>query len=466
VIVFAANFPTTASRGLFRVSAAGGVAAPMTVVDPSRRETAHRFPRFLPDGRHFLYLRISSEAERTGVYAGSIDSKPDGQSRTPVLLTDRQVMYTSSAGGGPGRLLFLRDTTLFAQPFDADRVELKGEPTPVADQVGSFAGANAGLYSLSETGVLAYRVGPGGDQRQLTWFDSQGKILGTVGEKGTYLNPAISPDGTRVAVTQLDREGGNSNIWVLDLQRGTSTKVTFSAGRNDFAIWSPDGKSVAFASNRTGHLDLYRKNADGSGEETVLLKSDADKTPTSWSRDGRLLLYTIGNPTTQADLWALPLQGDRKAFTVLATAFPEGQGSFSPDGRWIAYASTESGSPEVYVRPFSAEKTTEVSSGGKWLISKNGGLQPRWRADGRELFYYTTALQLMAVDISTEKGFQAGIPRQLFNIPLLSPGDVAPDGKRFLYPAPEGANACGYRKSRCFWDDESCPPPHNVIECD
>jgi Tol biopolymer transport system component len=438
VIVFAVNN----APGLLRVSAAGGAATLITMVDTAHQETAHRFPQFLPDGRHFLYLRVSSASERMGMFSGSIDAKPEEQSLKPVLLTDRQAKYAPALAGGLGQLLFLRDTTLFAQPFDPARLELSGEPIPVADQVGSFALANAGLFSASETGVLAFRVGAGGDQRQLTWFDPQGKVLGTVGDKGADDNPAISPDGTRIAVTQLDRQRGNSNIWVLDIARGgASTKVTFSAGRNDYAVWSPDGKSIAFASNRSGHLDLYQKNSDGSGEDILLLKSDEDKTPSSWSRDGRFLLYASLDPKTREDLWALPLQGDRKPVPILRTEFMEDEARISPDGRFIAYESTESGTPEIYARPYSPEKGSEAASGGKWLISKGGGVFPSWRGDGKELFYLTTSLQQMAVDVSAEKTFRAGVPRRLFNVGLLTPGDISTDGKRFLNAVPEGASA-------------------------
>jgi Tol biopolymer transport system component len=285
-------------------------------------------------------------------------------------------------------------------------------------------------------------VGAGGDQRQLTWFDSQGKVLGTVGDKGSYVNPKVSPDGNRIAVTQLDRQGGDSNIWVLDpTHGGTATKVTFGRGRNDFPVWSPDGKSIAFASNRNGHLDLYQKNADGSGEDIVLLKSDQDKAPTSWSRDGRFLLYDAVDAKTGDDIWVLPLQGERKPVPFLRTEFQELRARFSPDGRWIAYLSTESGSPEIYVRPFSPEKGSEAASGGKWMISKGNGAWVFWRGDGKELFYFSQSLQVMAVDISTEKTFRAGVPQRLFNFPLLVAGDVSADGKRFLYATPEGSNA-------------------------
>jgi len=358
-----------------------------------------------------------------------------------VMLSNRQAVYTASLIGGPGRLLFLRDTTLFAQPFDPARLKLSGDAVPVADQVGSFSPATTGLYSVSETGVLAYRVGAGGDLRQLTWFDPQGKVLGTVGEKAANENPAVSPDGTRVAVTQFDRQNGNSNIWVMDVSRGTSTKVTFNAGRNDFPEWSPDAKSIAFSSNRGGHMDLYVKNADGSGEERLLLKSEEDKRPDSWSRDGRFLVYTSVNPKTREDLWVLPLNIDPKPVLLLSTDFQERFGSLSPDGHWIAYTSNEAGNDEIYVRPFSPDKIGESAAGGKWLVSRGGGVVPQWRGDGKELFYFTVALQQMAVDVSTEKTFQPGVPRRLFTIPLLSPGDVRADGKRFVFPAPEGSNA-------------------------
>ncbi|HZL95407.1 MAG TPA: protein kinase, partial [Vicinamibacterales bacterium] len=252
VIVFGPN--QRAGSMLFRVSAAGGTPTPATLIDRARGENAHRHPQFLPDGRHFLYFRNSSNPRRRGVYVGSIDVKPEEQSLTRIMASDRQAFYSPPAGNGPGQLLFLRDTTLFAQPFDPDRLELVGEPLPVTDQVGSFAPGQAGLFSVSQTGVLSYRVGPGGDQRQLTWFDGQGKSLGTIGEKGSYAGQQLSPDGTRVAVTQFERQSGDSNVWVLDLARGTNTKVTFNAGRNDFPIWSPDGQTLAFASNRNGRL--------------------------------------------------------------------------------------------------------------------------------------------------------------------------------------------------------------------
>jgi Tol biopolymer transport system component/predicted Ser/Thr protein kinase len=411
---------------LFRVLAAGGTAAPVTAL--AKGESGHRFPQFLPDGRHFLYLRVSPDPNRTGIYAGSIDAKPEEQSLKRLLATNREAYYAASPAGGPGRLVFLRDTTLMAQPFDPGKMELSGEPVPIAEGVDSFPGANYGLFSVSDTGALVYREGSG-SRTQLTWFDENGNATGTIGEPGDYANPAISPDGSHVAVAL--GPSANRDIWILDISRGTSTRFTFDPAC-DYPVWSPDGKNIVFASYRAGHPDLYIKPTDGSAEERVLLKSDDIKVPTGWSRDGRFLLFMAVSPKTRNDIWALPMQGQQKPLPVLQTQFNETGGTFSPDGRWIAYTSNESGALEVYVRPFSPDGGT----GAKWLVSKGVAGYPRWRADGKRLFYITLNSQLMAVEIDTGKGFQAGTPRRLFAVPgaqLATNWDLAPDGKRFLF---------------------------------
>jgi hypothetical protein len=438
VILFAHN--AIGKSALMKVPAAGGVPKPVTLSDAARGETFQLNPEFLPDGRHFLYFRLfRSNPQFTGAYIGSVDTKPEDQSPKPFFVTDRQVSYATSQTGGLGYLLFLREATLFAQPFDPDKLDLSGEPVPVADQVGSFAAANVGLYSVSNTGVLAYHVGAGGSALQLTWFDRDGKAQGTLGARGFYRSPAISPDETRVAVSQLDSQRGSSNIWVLDIKRGTSTRLTFNAGNDDYPVWSPDGKEIVFASNRSGHFDLYQKPADGSGEERLLLKSDEDKLPTSRSRDGRLLLYNVTTPRTKNDMFALPMEGDRKPMPVLRTDFNEGQAQFSPDGRWIAHLSDESGSPEIYVRPFAAQNSGE---GAKWMISKGGGARPRWRADGKELLYTDPGGGQMTVEITLrEKSVEAGTPHRLFSAPGVPTADLTADAKRFLYASFEGANA-------------------------
>jgi eukaryotic-like serine/threonine-protein kinase len=339
-------------------------------------------------------------------------------------------------------VLFLRQGTLMAQPFDARRLELSGEAVPVAEQVGSVL--DYGFFSASDNGVLVYRSGAGRDY-QLTWFDQQGRVLGTVAEPGRYNSLALSPDGRRVAVSRTNPENTpNWDVWLLDLGRNTSTRLTYGQVRATFPVWSADGSSVIFDSIRGGQVNLYLTLASGGGDERLLLKSDAGyKFATSSSRDGRFLLYTVENPETKTDLWVLPLQGDHKPTAFLRTEFNERSGQFSPDRHWIAYISDESGSDEIYVREFSSGSAQgSGDAAGKWLISKGGGTDPRWRADGKELFYVASDGKLMSVDISAKTVFKAGAPRPLFQLPLGFIGvDVTADGRRFLIGVPVAQSA-------------------------
>jgi len=426
-------FATTGNLPLRRLPAGGGTPVPITALGPG--ETAHRFPQFLPDGRRFLYLRVSNDRNRMGVYVGSIDSEPEEQSSTRLLATNRQAYYAASAGRS-GHLIFMRDTTLMAQPFDPVTVELSGDAVPIAENVDSFAIQTYGLFAVSETGTLVYRGGAGA-KNALVWFDESGNPGTAFGEPGDYGLPAISPDQMRVAVGR--GLAPTRDIWIVDGARGTTTRLTFDAGDDFNPVWSPDGTHVAFASTRTGLAKIYVKPADGSGEERPL--ADIPGVPTSWSSDGRFLLFTSSSPETGNDLWAIadPLRPSAaaKPFTVLATPFNEVQGQFSPDGRWIAYVSNESSVGDIFVRPFSTDGNASAA-GGKWLVS-SGGLsgQPRWSAEGRRLFYTSGAtFGVMAVDVDTREGFRSGTPRRLFTAPppLLPVGwNVAPDGKRFLF---------------------------------
>jgi Tol biopolymer transport system component/predicted Ser/Thr protein kinase len=423
---------TVNGGALLRVSASGGVPSPATVLAPG--ETNHKFPQILPDGRHFLYLRISADPNKMGVYAGSIDSKPEDQSQQRLLATNREAYYAPSANGGQGHLIFLRDTTLMAQPFDPAKLQLSGEPAAIADGVDSFTGANYGLFSVSDTGALVYRAGAG-SKLVPTWFDQNGNAAGVLGEPGEYISPAVSPDGMRVAVAVAAGSGGAHDIWMLDVARNSSTRFTFDPADDGSPVWSPDGKSIVFASTRKGDSRLYIKPADGSGEERPL--TDQPGVPTNWSKDGRFLLFTSGSPRTGVDIWVLPNpglgSGDTKPMPLLATQFNESNAQISPDGRWIAYATNESSASAVYVRPFSAEA---AGGGAKWLISKGISLFPRWRSDGKQLLYTGISLDLMAVDIDTSKGFQAGTPRRLFTAPppLVNVGwSMTADAKRFLF---------------------------------
>ncbi len=426
------------SGGLFRVSAAGGSPAPLTTLDRSRQEVSHGRPRFLPDGRHFLYLRSSSSVENSGIYVGSLDLTPEQQPATRLVGTQLGPVFATSPDQRDGYLLFAREGTLMAQPFDTRRLMLTGAAVTVTEQVGNQG--SYGSFSASDSGTLAYRSGIGASSR-LTWFDRQGQVLGTASDPLPNWELALSPDAQRVATRRTDAT--NDDIWLFQFARGARTRFTFDPAQDVAPVWSPDGRQIIFASTRSGAEDLYRKSASGGAEEE-LYKSGDRKFPQDWSRDGRFLLYAaIGS---DLDLWVLPLEGERKPVPFLRTPFRETQGRFSPDGHWIAYASTESGKTEVYVRLF------PMSSGGgeQWMVSTAGGSQPHWRRDGKELFYLSPDNMVMSADVSANTGksvpsFQSGAPKALFSVPVSTGSgliaissnrwDVTADGQRFLVNA-------------------------------
>jgi Tol biopolymer transport system component len=423
---------------ILKVNASGGQATPITQL--AADDVFHVWPQFLPDGKHFLYERVSSDANKAGIYVGSIDAKPDQQSTERLLASDRQAYYAALPGSRTGHLIFMRGGTLMAQPFDPGAMKLSGEPAAIADQVDSYAPRNGGLFSVSNTGTLAYRVGTG-PQTVLTWFDTQGKRAGTVGDPGDYYNPTISPDGSRVAVG-LGGAAAQRDIWILDVARGTSTRFTFDPAQDDFPAWSPDGKTIVFSSARGGILDLYSGPADSPGQEKLLLHTDEQKLDGRWTKDGRFLLFSSQGNKTALDIWALPMQGEAKAgseakpISLVKTEFQERRARVSPDGRWLAYDSNDSGG-QVYVRPFMGESGGTVAP--KWLVSKGGGNAPKWRPDGKSLYYMAPGATVMAVDIDAGKTFRADTPRRVFTAPaLVGQGwDIAPDG-RFLFVAQPG----------------------------
>ncbi len=428
------------SAGLMRVSADGGTPTMLTMVDPSRKETGHTGPTFLPGGSHFLYLRRSPE--NNGIYVGSLDVRASTQDNRQLLVTDLPAEYAPLPGSRSGYILFLRESTLMAQPFDPDKRALSGEAVPVVESVEASNGR--GIFAASSNGTLIYR---GGLQagRRLTWLDRQGKALGHVGDQAAYVWPTLAPDGIDVA-SERESPTGQPDIWLLD-SRGVSSRFTFGPAANVDPLWSPDGSRIIFSSNRGGHYDLYEKASNGAADDTLLVKSDEDKLPTGWSPDGRFLIFTSINPKTGHDVWLLPdpggAQNGRAPVPWLRTEFFEHFGSFSPDMRWIAYVSNESGPYHVYVRRFTPPGSAGSSAGnpfagGKWQISRDGaGLAvPHWRSDGKELLF--EGLQggirgIMAVEVSLTPEFRAANPQLLFRLPAGSGGwDVTADGKRFL----------------------------------
>jgi Tol biopolymer transport system component len=422
-------FVPSAGDRVHRVAASGGAASPVTQIDTSGGEYGHTWPFFLPDGRHFLYVSYLARAGRpedaSSVFLASLDSNE----RRLLFHARSNVAYVPlSAGASQGHLLYWHAGALLARPFDAKRLRLTSEAFPVAEQVRFNGASGAAIFSASESGIMAYQSSPRGELSQLTWFDRSGRRLESVGPAADYYHPRLSHDGRRIAVSIIDPQTAYSDIWIHDLERRLSTRLTFGPGVNIFPIWSPDDERVVFASNRKGPHNLYQRAASGTGQDEILLSSaTTSRFPTDWSGETGLIAFFTSLPT--ADIWTLSV-AERKATPFLSTPFNEGSPQFSPDGRWMAYASAESGTGEVFVQTFPA-------SGGKWQISSAGGSYPRWRRDGKELYYIAPDSTLMAVEISTGSGFAAGTPKPLFRAPikLLDIGfqyDVSPDGGRFL----------------------------------
>jgi Tol biopolymer transport system component len=419
----------TVSTGLFQVAAAGGAASPVTVLDPKRQEVYHCWPALLPDGRHFLYTRNTTNAETSGIYLGTLaDGKgdPGAERQAPKrLLADvSSAVFARSLDPSPtgdGYVLFSREGTLMAQPFDSARLGFSRDAVPIAEQVG----ANND-FSISSTGVLVYatRIGAVGGGRQLTWYDRQDKRLGTAGAPGLIEELELSPDGTRVAAVR------NRAIWIDEFSRGVSNRIT-PPDTSIRPVWSPDGNRIVFESPP----NIYLKAASNAGHEEVLFKFERPTNPLDWSRDGRWLLYQETDPKTKRDLWVLPMEGGKpagKPAVFLRTASDEGEGKFSPDGRFVAYVSDESGRYEVYVASFPVPSL-------RVPISNGGGYTPRWRRDGKELLFSTGDNRLMSVDVTLGATFKAGVPKFLFQAPIYGGGasqqhrwDMTADGQRLL----------------------------------
>jgi serine/threonine protein kinase len=424
--------------GVLHVRENGGTVSVITALDRSRNEEFHLLPSFLPDGRHFVYLRIApSTPEKSGTYVGTLDAKPEEQSAQPLMPYVVGLTYAAAHDLVPDRLLFVREGTLMAQAFDAKRLTLSGNAVPVADRVGSFR--DGAFFSTSLNDTLVYRSADA--DFQIGVFDRRGTPSGRLSEPAAFRATALSPDGSRAVASRTDpQDGSKADLWLFDLSGGGgTTRLTFGGRLVEYPVWSPDGKHIAFTVNNSA---LHQKLASGEGEEKELARSISAGLirATGWSQDGRFLLYAVAEVSnTLIDLWVLPTDG-RKPVPFLQTRFIENHGRFSPDGHWVAYVSDQSGVMEVYVRAFAADFSAgSASTGGSVLASRGGGTSPRWRGDGRELFYQAPDGKIMTVEVTAGPQFRGGTPVPLFQTPSGAiVGDVSADGKRFLLATPVG----------------------------
>jgi hypothetical protein len=401
------------------------MASAVTTVDERAHELSHRWPQFLPDGRHFLFLAFSTilngPAAVHGLYVGSLDSP-----RTQLLQrTTSRTTYVA-----PGYLLFVRDGVLFAEAFDAKQQAIAGDPFVLVEQIQHYLNTASTVVSASDNGVLAYETASPPAVSELAWFDRTGRFIERVPlPAGEYEDPRLSPKGDMIVMNRQDPQTGISNIWLQGPSPSTLIRFTFTPSFDHYPSWSPDGTRIVFDSNRSGPADIFVKSVAGGSEELLLPHSSQGKQPTDWSPDGRFVVYQQLDPKTKWDLWMLPLAGDQKPEPVLRTESNEMNGQLSPDGRWMAYASDELGRWEVYVTGF-------PHPSGKWQVSSGGGSQPRWRRDGKELFYLGADRKLMVAEIRAGRDFAAGPAIPLFESHARYTGDVvydvAPDGQRLL----------------------------------
>jgi serine/threonine protein kinase/Tol biopolymer transport system component len=418
-------YSPTAASPLMRVPAIGGTPTAITRLAPG--EVSHRFPAFLPDGQQFVFLVLTSAPEDEGVHLGSLPDAPDRRHR--VIAVNSAAEYAT-----PGYLLVVREGMLIGIPFDARKGTVSGDPLVLASQVASDHQRERGAFSVSATGLVAYRMGSvTSPATELAWIRRDGSVIGTLPATGF---PTLTTDGHHIAVSQQTqlRTFSNTDIWLIDTARGVPRRFTFDPAFDVNPVWSPDGSRLVFASNRKGVFDLFEKPVSFARDEGVLLQTPENKVPNDWSPDGQVLLFLNENAVTGDDLWTVSVQEPHELVRVLNGSHAESQGQFSPDGRWLAYRSNESGRWEIYVRPY-------PGPGGQQLVSSGGGVQPRWRRDGNELFYIAADSRMMAVPIqlpSNGDALEAGMPMPLFTAKLTYPSNqqfgyaVDPAGQRFL----------------------------------
>jgi eukaryotic-like serine/threonine-protein kinase len=403
--------------GLYSVPASGG--EPRQITGDSGDFSGGRWPRFLPDGRRFLFLSWNAKEKTKFLVSGELGSP---EIRRVAPLRSRVEI------SGAGDLFYVREGVLVARAFDSSTLRFTGEPVPVAERIPYFSPTGWAPFSVSENGVVAYQAGAA--EAPLRLLDRKGQTVATLGPPGEYSSVRLSPDGRKAAVEKIDPATGLSDLWIADLSREVMTRFTADPGSESSPIWSPDGAEIAFVSHGVASPTLRRKRLDDTSNGEVLVK-EGFPTPSDWSRDGRFIAFNNLGSKTGFDMWLLPLSGDLKPQLFRQTPFNEGLPAFSPDGRWVAFLSDESAVPQMYV-------TSSSGSGPKWQVSSGGGValgRPRWRGDGKELFHEAADRQLMSVPVKTDAStFEPGSPVPLFRIDSesMSGYDVSADGQRFL----------------------------------
>ncbi|HSM50180.1 MAG TPA: protein kinase, partial [Thermoanaerobaculia bacterium] len=436
-------FAPSATGPLSVVPSAGGEAKPLTALVEATADAGHRLPRFLPDGEHFLF--VARQANGAEVRVGSLS----GGAPVPLLATDSNAEYAS------GRLLFVRASTLMAQPFDPRTQRLSGEAIPIVENVLTIPGAVVGAFTASAEGTLAYQTGSSTSDVRLVWRDREGKALGTLGEAAPQRNPRISPDGRSVAVHMPDPGSGANDIWIWDVRRGLRSRFTFDPATDQGPLWSPDGQTLAFSSSRDGSLNgIWVAPVGGTAPPREVAAGPRSLAPQAWSPDGQRIVATAYGGSSPVDLVVVPAAGGAPE-PLVAAEFAESNAALSPDGRWLAYQSNETGRNEIYVTSFPVP-------GRKWQVSQGEGLMPAWRGDGREV-YYRDERGLWAAEVEGATAvLEVGAVRRLFDLPgNFAPTrqfDVTPDGQRFLVGEPVDATNASPVTLVLGWDTELPKP--------
>jgi len=415
---------------LQRVSASGGTAERATILDPAKRENSHRFPHFLPDGQHFLFTARSDVRENTGIYLGRLGSTE----RTWLVEAQSSASYAA-----PGYILFVREGTLLAQPFDLAALRMSGEPFVVATNVAQDTAGAQASFSVSDDGrVVAFRIAST-ESAELVWFDRRGERIGNTIAEGPFQQVRLAPDGKRAAVTMTDRDTGNRDIWQVDLTNGATTRFTSHPANDWHPVWSRDGTELAFDSDRAGFSSVFRRPADGSKPEVEVPMAGlpGHRFVDDWSSDRRMMAVHTSTQETLLDAWIVPLD-DAKPYEIARTTFQEHSQRFSPDGRWLAFVSSESGALEVYVQA--------LGKAGKYRVSTSGGTAPRWRGDSRELFFVDGRGRLASVSVAPGDEFVVTLPVALFNGCATNTTEneryeIDASGQRSLWICPSRRNA-------------------------